>query len=87
MSLIRNRGLCPCPRCTISLSRVHLVGTKSDRRARTTLARVDDEQRRGLISAARKTIYELNYDINSVAVERILKPQSLVPTSVSNELP
>jgi hypothetical protein len=36
-----------------------------------------------LISAARKAIYQQNFDVNSAAVERMLKPQSLVPTAVS----
>src|ERR1700722_20155415 len=82
MATIRNLGLCPCPRCTTLLSQVHLLGTKSSRQARTSLARLDDPQRRNLLSAAREAIYKQNYDIDSAAVERMLKPSSLVPTSV-----
>jgi len=85
MATIRNKGYCPCPRCTIPLSKVHLIGTKSDRKARAALVRVDDDRHRNLISAARKAIYQQNYDVDSAAVERMLKPQSLVPTSVSDE--
>ena len=83
MATIRNMGLCPCPRCTIPLSKVHLLGTKSDRKARTVLARLDNQQRKNLVSASREAIYGQNFDIDSAAVERMLKPQSLVPTSVS----
>jgi hypothetical protein len=62
------------------------MGTKRDRIARTALARVDSHQRRQLISVARKTIYQQNYDVDSAGIERMLKPQSFVPTSVCNYL-
>jgi hypothetical protein len=82
MACIRNRGLCLCPRCTTPLPMVHLVGTKRDRKARTSLARVDDCQHRRIVSTARNFIYQRNYGVDSKAVERLLKPLSLVPTSV-----
>jgi hypothetical protein len=49
---------------------------------RETLARVDDANRRGRVAAARKSIYEKNYAVNSSAVEKLLKVDSLVPTAV-----
>jgi negative regulator of replication initiation len=49
-------------------------------------ARVDDLQRRDLVSAARELIHQKNFDTDSAAVERLLKVQSLVPTSVSNHV-
>lgn len=52
-------------------------------RQRVSLARVDDDDRKHGTQLARRLIYEKNYAVNSEAVERILKPQSLVPTSVS----
>ena len=82
MACIRNLGGLPCPRCEMQLSKVHLVGTKSDRRDRTKLLRVDDEPRRFKVSQARKHIYDNNNGISSVGVERMLKPLSLVPTTV-----
>ena len=82
MACIRNLGGCPCPRCGIQLSKVHLVGTKRDRRNRILLQRVDDEPRRFKVSQARKHIYENNNAISSAGVERMLKPLSLVPTTV-----
>ena len=85
MATIRNLGHCPCPRCTTPLSRVHLLGTKNDRQARTSLARVDDNQYRSRLSTARQAIYKQNYDVDSAAVARMLKPWSLVPTSVSSD--
>jgi hypothetical protein len=54
-----------------------------DRKQRSTLRRLDDAQRRGRVSSARKLIYENNMAVNSAAVERLLQPESLVPTSVS----
>jgi hypothetical protein len=54
-----------------------------DMTRRISLARTDDLGRRGKVSTARKLIYEKNYAVDSAAVERLLKPQSLVPASVS----
>lgn len=90
MSSIRNLGGCPCPRCKILLSDVHLLGTKVDRRKRITLAREDDENRRSAVGRARSAIYEPDpkkcLAVDSAYVERQLKPESLVPTSVSTLL-
>jgi hypothetical protein len=82
LACIRNLGGCPCPRCEIHLSKVHLVGTKRDRRNRIKLLRVDDEHRRFKVSQARKHIYDNNHAIGSAGVERMLQPLSLVPTTV-----
>lgn len=79
---IRNLGKCPCPRCLIPLSHVHNLGMARDRAQRVTMARVDDSQRRNLVSAARKFIYEKNLQVNSSAVENLLRGMSLVPTAV-----
>jgi hypothetical protein len=54
-----------------------------DMTRRISLARIDDIGRRSKVSTARKLIYEKDYAVDSAAVERLLKPQSLVPTSVS----
>ena len=79
---IRNLGVCPCPRCLISLNRVHNLGMVRDMTQRRTLARVDDNHRRGKVLAARRVIYEKNYQVNSAAVEAILQKESWVPTVV-----
>jgi hypothetical protein len=49
---------------------------------RETLARIDNVNRRSRVAAARESIYEKNYSVNSVAVENLLKNDSLVPTAV-----
>ena len=82
LACIRNLGNCPCPRCTVLLSDVHLLGTTRDRRNREKLARTDDHRYKLTISNARKAIFDRNYAVNSAVVERLLKPRSLVPTTV-----
>ena len=82
LASIRNLGACPCPRCLIPLSRVHNLGMARDIAQRTTLARIDDNSRCGKVVAARRLIYEKQYQVNSAAVEVLLKDQSLVPTTV-----
>jgi hypothetical protein len=53
-------------------------------RQRTTLARVDNLQRQAKITAAREMIYGQNWAVDSAPVQRLLKPESLVPTEVSS---
>jgi hypothetical protein len=66
------------------MSHVHLVGQKQDRRDRVRLDRVDDDHRQRAIADARSVIYDpkKNYAVDSAYVERLLKPDSLVPTLV-----
>lgn len=61
------------------------MGKPQDRRHRETLARTD-ATRGPMVNEARKLIYEKNYAVSSAPVERILKEQSWVPTSVSVHL-
>lgn len=89
LATIRNLGDFPCPRCLTPLSLAHKFGTPEDKQQRIDQARVDDEARQKKISKARKLIYgkfgakkDTNFGVTSAAVERILKDQSLVPTSV-----
>jgi len=49
---------------------------------RATLARVDDHNRKEAVAAARKLIYDGNHQVNSAAVEKFLKGESLVPNMV-----
>lgn len=82
LASIRNLGNCPCPRCEIELSKVHNIGMPLDRKQRRTKARIDNAVRQDQVNCARKLIYEEGYLVNSAHVERLLKPKSLVPTSV-----
>lgn len=86
MTTIRHLGVCPCPRCMVKMSKVYLIGTKTDRKNRTELRRIDDQKRQNAIQLARKAIYEGNDTIDSTYVERQLKDLSWVPTSVSLQI-
>ena len=59
------------------------MGTKLDAKCHETLLRQDDEAKRKTVALARQFIYTDGRNINSEAVERILKDESLVPTTVS----
>ena len=63
------------------------MGMARDMSQRKTSARVDDEDRRHRVMAARRAIYEKNYTVNSKAVNRLLQEDSLVPTTVRIVLP
>lgn len=87
MTTIRNKGDCPCPRCTIPMSETHLFGSKSDRKKRLKKKRVDDKTRQDTILEARKAIYEgVHRSITGTVVEAKLKDHSLVPTSVGCDI-
>ena len=58
------------------------VATENDMLQRTILARRDTVERREKISAARRLIYEDQYVVDTLQVESLLKPESLVPTIV-----
>jgi hypothetical protein len=53
-----------------------------DMTQRKTLARVDNIHRRGKIDAARRVIYEKNYQVDSAGVENLLRGESWVPNVV-----
>ncbi|KAH7917271.1 hypothetical protein BV22DRAFT_1026716, partial [Leucogyrophana mollusca] len=80
IATVRNRGICPCPRCLIPMTRVADMGKERDMLQRSLLARVDDGARQAKITTSRRLIYEKNYAVNTPKVEELLKPESLVPT-------
>jgi hypothetical protein len=82
LASIRDKGCRPCPQCLVFKQEIKNLGLPKDRQQRVQFARVDNLQRLNKISSARRIIYEDNYLVNSAAVERILKEESLVPTSV-----
>lgn len=80
---IRDKGQCPCPRCTLSISKVEQLGTLEDLAHRAQSIRLDDEEYRRTILEARKLIFEDNRAVDSREVEDLLKPKSWTPTAVS----
>jgi hypothetical protein len=79
LATVRDKGLCPCPRCLVRKVDIDKVGQKRDSRDRITKART---YLGDTIRTARRFIYDLGFNIDSAAVEQVLKPQSLVPTLV-----
>jgi hypothetical protein len=79
ISTIRNKGLCPCPRCFILKTEIYKLGQKLDARCRIAQART---YLGDIITTARDFIYKQGYGVTSAAVERLLKEKSWVPTRV-----
>ena len=82
IATIRDKGGCPCPRCLIKFDEIPLLGTSRDRETREQRMRNDTPEIRALVENARKLIYKDGYVVNSEKVEDLLKPASLVPTTV-----
>ena len=74
--------MCPCPRCLTPKNQIDDLGSNNDIRQRQVLARVDTEERRNKVAAARQLIYQQHYVIGTPQVEALLKPESLLPTKV-----
>jgi len=79
LATIREQGLCPCPQCLIPKAILdqlsHIVDMKKQ----------IDKPHKYLVDAvnnARKAIYDLGKPIGGVAVQRLLKGTSSVPTAV-----
>ena len=83
IATIHDKGLYPCPRCLIPKSSFHRLGFLSDLKWWLSCARTYLWE---MICAARHKIYELGNPIKGMAVERILKDKSLVPTLVRQHL-
>ena len=66
------------------MARVHNLGMPRDMKERDTLSRTDDHVRQNKVENARAYIYDSAFGVTSTAVEKLLKDQSLVPTSVSS---
>lgn len=49
---------------------------------RDVLSRHDTAERRAKVASARQVIYEQQFAVDTAQVEALLKPESLVPTSV-----
>jgi hypothetical protein len=79
---LRELGGCPCPRCKIPLHKVPDLGTKLDAKRRLSLLRCNDTKIRDKVSLSRTFIYKQGRNVNSEAVENILKVESLTPTQV-----
>ncbi len=77
----RDMGGCPCPRCIVPKDQIRNLGTASDKNMREGGKRRFTDEIREKIAQARKYIYKDGYAVNSEKVEKLLKPESLVPTN------
>jgi hypothetical protein len=80
LATIRNKGLCPCPRCLVSKSDLDRLGLRRDISIRIDKFR---EFMADKVNIARKAIYNLAKPIHSTIVEDLLKSFSGVPTLAS----
>jgi len=80
LATIRDKGLCPCPRCLVPKVKLDRLGLRRDVIVRITQLRT---YLAGKVSSAHKAIYNFAKPINGAAVEDLLKAFSGVPTEVS----
>ena len=80
LATIRDQGSYPCPRCLVPKNKLDQVGLVFDLRSRIDNVR---KYLGDLVAEARKAIYKLGIPINGIAVQRLLKDTSSVPTLVS----
>ena len=83
LATIRDKGLCPCPRCLVPKLKLDQTGTKHDSNFRLKNART---YLFDYVIIARNAIYKSAAAIAGVVVNRLLKATSSVPTVVSKNL-
>jgi len=79
LGTLRDKGNCPCPRCLILKLDFHQLGILTDLSARLTLVWTYLWNK---IDKARWAIYQLGVPLKGVAVEHLLRNESLIPTIV-----
>ncbi|KAJ3874470.1 hypothetical protein F5051DRAFT_443301 [Lentinula edodes] len=77
LATIRDKGLCPCPRCLIRKDSFDRMGLVRDMQMRTRNIRTYFVNK---VNRARHFIYSMGHPINGVHVENLLKDSSSVPT-------
>jgi hypothetical protein len=78
LATIRDKGLCPCPRCSVPKAQFDNLGWVKDSEKRVK----EERSTNSLVANARNHIYNKGFSLTSAAIERMLKPTSLVPTIV-----
>ncbi|KIK01139.1 hypothetical protein K443DRAFT_99156, partial [Laccaria amethystina LaAM-08-1] len=77
LATIRDKGLCPCPRCLTPKSGMDQTGAKRDSQFREKNIH---KYLLNYVRAARDAIYKRASAICGVVIDRLLKPTSSVPT-------
>ena len=80
LAMIRDKGICPCPRCLTPKSKMDQTGAKRDSQFREKNVR---KYLLDYVCAARDAIYKNAFAIGGAIIDRLLKPTSSVPTLVS----
>ncbi|KDQ32506.1 hypothetical protein PLEOSDRAFT_1012017, partial [Pleurotus ostreatus PC15] len=75
IATIRDKGMCPCPRCLVSKAALDKMGLRRDRTMRETLRRIP----MNLVERARNFIYRTALPIGGAAVNNLLKASSSIP--------
>ncbi|KAF9532139.1 hypothetical protein CPB83DRAFT_832803 [Crepidotus variabilis] len=78
LATIKDKGLCPCPRCLIPKSKLNDMGKLNDLKYRAQNPRT---YLKSLVSRAREIIYTQGAKIGGAAVDRLLRATSSVPTT------
>ncbi|KAL1671172.1 hypothetical protein EV122DRAFT_295608 [Schizophyllum commune] len=78
LATIRDGGLCPCPRCLVTKTKLDRLGLKRDIATRLKKARTYLQDR---VEWARKAIYKFAHPIGGTLVNTLLKEFSGVPTT------
>jgi len=79
LATIRDQGLCPCPHCLVPKSKLDQLGHIINEKNRIVKA---CKYHADLVNKVWEFIYELGMPIGGVAVQRLLKDTSMVPTLV-----
>ncbi|KAH7920743.1 hypothetical protein BV22DRAFT_1020666 [Leucogyrophana mollusca] len=77
LATVKDLGRCPCPRCYTLKSLADNVGLLRDMRSRLTQCRQYSLEK---IRRARDFIYKSGFALDGPAIDRVLKPESWVPT-------
>ncbi|KAJ3709517.1 hypothetical protein C8R42DRAFT_699992 [Lentinula raphanica] len=77
LATIRDKGLCPCPRCLVNKDKLDLMGQVRDMAMRVDHVRTYLAAK---VKSARHLIYKLGLPITSKRVDDLLKDTSSVPT-------
>ncbi|KAG0703308.1 hypothetical protein DFH29DRAFT_998600 [Suillus ampliporus] len=79
LASIKFLGQCPCPRCLVKKSDIHMMGMMLDMRRRVTRERIDDLRCQQRVEDARKLIFQLGAPVDGSRVKAILNEESYVP--------
>ncbi len=84
MTCLKYLAQCPCPRCLTLKSNIPHLGMEVDKNAHQKLVQTDSKAIQDTVNHACQMMFEDGINITSVFIDRLLKPQLLVPIWVSS---